>query len=438
MNNLWEKMKTVLRDATLRKRLSFTILALVVFRLLATVPIPGVNQANLAALFSSNQLFGVVNVFSGSGLSNLSIVMLGVGPFITATIIIQLLTMIFPKWKNLMHEEGEIGRMKLSQYSRYLAVPLGIISAIGFLVLLQSPSAGVLPHLSNFQFALDVIVVTTGSMLLMWIGELISEFGIGNGVSLIIFAGIVARMPSAVLQNYAQVATGGANNISFYVIVLILALIAIAGVVYVTEAERSVPVTYAKQVRGNKVYGGASTYLPLRLNQSGVIPIIFALSILLFPQLIFKALSTWASHPIIAGYGATLSALFANPWFYGIVYFLLVVLFTYFYTAVTFDPKQISENLQRSGAFIPGVRPGEHTESYLGNIVTRITLVGALFLGIVAILPLIIQAFSPQGITSVTGSGGAITIGGTALLIVVSVVLDLLKKVDAQVAMREY
>lgn len=438
MNNIWEKTKTVLRDATLRKRLGFTVLALVVFRLLATIPVPGINQTNLAALFASNKLFGVINVFSGSGLSNLSIVMLGVGPFITATIIIQLLTMVFPKWKNLMHEEGEAGRMKLSQYSRYLSVPLAVISAIGFLLLLQSPSVAVLPHLSTLAFTINVIVVASGSILLMWIGELISEFGIGNGVSLIIFAGIVARLPTGVFQNYAQIATGGANNISFYIIVLIVAILAIAGVVYVTEAERSVPVTYAKQVRGNKVYGGASTYLPLRLNQSGVIPIIFALSIIFFPQILFKAMASWATHPGIASAGLFLTNLFSNPWFYGAAYFLLVVLFTYFYTAVTFDPKMISENLQRSGAFIPGVRPGDHTEQHLGNIVTRITLVGALFLGVVAILPIVIQAFSPGGVTSLTGSNGSITIGGTALLIVVQVVLDLLKKVDAQVAMREY
>ena len=436
MNNFWEKLKTVLRDATLRKRLGFTVVALVLFRVLAAIPIPGVNQAQLAALFSSNALFGIFNVFSGSGLSNLSIVMLGVGPFITASIIIQILTMMFPSWKNLMHEEGEAGRMKLSQYSRYLAVPLGIISAIGFMILLQSE--GVLPHLSTFAFSVNVIVITTGSILFMWIGELISEFGIGNGVSLIIFAGIVARIPTGVVQNFAQITSGGASDLPFYIIVAVVAILAIAGVVYVTEAERPVPVTYAKQVRGNKVYGGASTYLPLRLNQSGVIPIIFALSILIFPQIIFKALAAWTAHPALASAGAWLAALFANPWFYGIFYFLLVVLFTYFYTAVTFDPKQISENLQRSGAFIPGVRPGEHTETYLGNIVTRITLVGATFLGVVAIMPLVIQAFSPQGITSVSGSGSSITIGGTALLIVVSVVLDLLKKVDAQVAMREY
>lgn len=436
MNNFWEKLKTIVRDATLRKRLGFTVLALVLFRVLAAIPIPGVNQAQLAALFSSNALFGIFNVFSGSGLSNLSIVMLGVGPFITATIIIQLLTMMFPSWKNLMHEEGEAGRMKLSQYSRYLSVPLAIISAIGFLILLQSE--GVLPHLTVFAFSINVVVITTGSILLMWIGELISEFGIGNGVSLIIFAGIVARIPTGLIQNLAQLESGGSSNLPFYIIVAVIAILATAGVVYVTEAERPVPVTYAKQVRGNKVYGGASTYLPLRLNQSGVIPIIFALSILIFPQILFKTLASWASHPGIASAGLWLSNLFANPWFYGGFYFLLVVLFTYFYTAVTFDPKMISENLQRSGAFIPGVRPGEHTEQHLGNIVTRITLVGAIFLGIVAIMPLIIQAFSPEGITSVTGAGSSITIGGTALLIVVSVVIDLLKKIDAQVAMREY
>jgi preprotein translocase subunit SecY len=436
MQNFWIKFKTALKDSTLRKRIGFTIGALILFRLLATIPIPGINQAALTALFSSNKLFGLINVFSGSGLSNLSIVMLGVGPFITATIIIQLLTMMFPKWKNLMHEEGEAGRMKLSQYSRYLAVPLGLVSAIGFLILLQSQN--VLPHLTTIQFAINVIVVTTGSMLLMWIGELISEFGIGNGVSLIIFAGIVARIPTGIFQNFAQISSGSSSDIPFYIIVIIVAIVAIAAVVYVTEAERSVPVTYAKQVRGNKVYGGASTYLPLRLNQSGVIPIIFALSILLFPQLIFRGMAAWAAHPGIAAAGSWLSALFADPWFYGVFYFFLVVLFTYFYTAVTFDPKQISENLQRSGAFIPGVRPGEHTELHLGNIVTRITLVGATFLGIIAVLPLIIQAFSPSGVTDVTGGGSGITIGGTALLIVVSVVLDLLKKIDAQVAMREY
>lgn len=430
MQNFFEKITIALKDPVLRRRIGFTIGMLVLFRALSMIPIPGVNPATLANLLNSSQFFGFLNIFSGGGLSNLSIVMLGVGPFITASIIIQVLTMIFPKWKNLMHEEGEAGRSKLSQYSRLMAVPLAGLQAIGFLILFQSEN--VLPHLGMSAFVLNVIIVTGGSIMLMWLGELISEFGIGNGVSLIIFAGIVSRLPIEISQSYTKLISSGMQNLPFYVLVVAVAVAAVAGVVYVTEAERSVPVTYAKQVRGNKVYGGASTYIPLRLNQSGVIPIIFALSILLFPQIIFKALSKLVAYPLIASWSSSLSVLLTPPsWTYAISYFVMVVLFTYFYTAVTFDPKMISENLQRSGAFIPGVRPGEHTQNHLGSIVTRITLVGALFLGVVAILPLIIQAFSPD-------SSQSFAVGGTALLIVVSVVLDLLKKVDAQVSMREY
>ncbi len=424
MNELLLKFITVFKDQTLRKRLTFTILALIGFRLLAAVPIPGVDKHSLDLLLNSSQFFGFLNIFSGGGLSNLSIVMIGVGPFITSSIIIQLLTMILPKWKALMHDEGEAGRLKLSQYSRWITPPLAILQAIGFLILLQSQN--VLPHLGFFAMAVNVAVVSAGSMLLMWIGELISEFGIGNGVSLIIFAGIVSRLPADINQ---FIASYDAAKIPIYVAALAVGLIVVAGVVYITEAERSVPVTYAKQVRGNKVYGGASTYIPLRLNQAGVIPIIFALSILLFPQIISNFLSGLTSHPIIAGYAHSFTLFFNNPWIYGGAYFFLVVLFTYFYTAVTFDPAMISENLQRSGAFIPGVRPGDHTRDFLGNIVTRITLVGALFLGVIAILPLAMQSFT---------ANKSLAIGGTALLIVVSVILDLLKKIDAQVSMREY
>ncbi|MFA6294816.1 MAG: preprotein translocase subunit SecY [Candidatus Paceibacterota bacterium] len=429
MQNFIEKVTIAFRDPILRKRIGFAVIALVIFRALASIPIPGIDPVALAKLLSSSQLLGFLNIFSGGGLSNLSIVMLGVGPFITASIIIQLLTMMFPSWKALMHEEGDAGRMKLSQYSRLIGAPLAVVQGIGFIILLQSQN--VLPQMDIFSFIVNVIVVSAGSMLLMWIGELISEFGIGNGVSLIIFAGIVSSLPTAIVQNYQKIITAGASDLPFYLAVLVIAIASVAGVVYVTEAERSVPVTYAKQVRGNKVYGGSSTYLPLRLNQSGVIPIIFALSILMFPQIIASALAKWAAYPTIASLASYVVTLFNNQWFYGAVYFVLVVLFTYFYTAVTFDPKMISENLQRSGAFIPGVRPGEDTQEHIGNIVTRITLVGALFLGAVAILPLIIQAFSP-------GNDRSVAVGGTALLIVVSVVLDLLKKVDAQVAMREY
>ncbi len=424
MKNFWDKMTIALKDPILRKRMGFTILALVLFRALAAIPIPSVDPINLSRLLSSSQFFGFLDIFSGGGLSSLSIVMLGVGPFITASIIIQLLTMMLPSWKAKMHEEGEAGRAKLSQYSRLLGAPLAIVQAVGFILLLQSQN--VLPHLSTSELVVNTIVIAAGSILLMWIGELISEFGIGNGVSLIIFAGIISALPTTITQFAASY---DPSQIPFYIAALVVGIVVIAGVVFITEAERSVPVTYAKQVRGTKVYGGASTYLPLRLNQAGVIPIIFALSILLFPQIISNFLAQWNSQPAIANAAASFTVFFNNPWVYGSFYFVLVVLFTYFYTAVTFDPKLISENLQRGGAFIPGVRPGEHTRDYIGSIVTRITLVGALFLGVIAVLPLAMQAFS---------ANQSLAIGGTALLIVVSVVLDLLKKIDAQVSMREY
>ena len=429
MSDFFRKLAVAFKDPILRRRIAFTVIALVIFRVLATIPIPGVDVSKLSELLSSSQFFSLLNIFSGSGLANLSIVMLGVGPFITASIVIQLLTMMMPRWKAMLHEEGEAGRLKLSQYSRLLAVPLAVVQAIGFLFLLQSPSVNVLPEVSTFAFAINVIVVSAGSLLLMWIGELISEFGIGNGVSLLIFSGIVSSLPGHVYQAYQNAIVQGAGLLPMYVAILVVALIVIAGVIFVTEAERSVPVTYAKQVRGNKVYGGASTYIPLRLNQSGVIPIIFAISILLLPQLIARPLSQVANASV-AAFAANIYAFFSNEWVHGVLYFILVVAFTYFYTAVTFDPKMISENLQRSGAFIPGVRPGDHTRDYLGSIVTRITLVGALFLGTVAILPLIIQGFND--------GDQSLAIGGTALLIVVSVVIDLLKKIDAQVSMREY
>lgn len=413
----------IFKDSVLRKRVFFTLGLLIIFRALATIPIPGIDTARLQELFSSNQFLGLLDVFSGGGLSNLSIMMLGVGPYITATIIMQLLTMIFPKLKQLYHEEGEAGRMKFSQYSRLLTVPLALIQGYSFLVLLERQQ--VLPDLAGFDMLTSLIIVTAGSLLLMWLGELMTEFGIGNGVSLIIFAGIVAGVPATVSQ---LLFTFDPSQIPLYLGFLVAALLVVLGVVVVTEAERPIPVTYARRVRGMKVYGGVSTYLPLRLNQAGVIPIIFALSILLFPQMLVNLLATVDS-AIIQSISNALLAFLTNTWLYAIAYFILVVVFTYFYTAVTFDPNTLSTNLQKNGAFIPGVRPGGSTSDYISRILTRITLVGALFLGVIAILPLIVQ--------SVTGFA-QLAIGGTALLIVVSVVLDLVKKIDAQISMREY
>ena len=423
MKGFLSKISIVLKDSTMRKRIIFTIVALIIFRLLSTIPMPGIDISSLERLLAGNQFFGLLDIFSGGGISRLSIVMLGVGPYITASIIMQLLTMMIPKMKAMMQEEGEIGRQKLSQYSRLISIPMAAIQSYAFISLFQSQN--IIPELSGTILLVNVIVITAGSVLLMWLGELISEFGIGNGVSLIIFAGIVAVLPERIMQ---FIAGFDPAQLPSYLLFLLISLVVIVGVVVITEAERSIPVTYAKQVRGNKVYGGVSTYLPLRLNQAGVIPIIFALSILLFPQIISNLLSK-VSNPTISETATSISTFLNAPWPHAIMYFILVFVFTYFYTAVTFDPKQISENLQKSGAFIPGVRPGESTMNYLGKVVTRITLVGALFLSIIAVLPLGIQAF--------TGTQ-TLAIGGTALLIVVSVVLDLLKKVDAQVSMREY
>ncbi len=423
MKSFFAKFALILSDRAIRKRILFTLGALVIFRALAVIPIPGVDILRLESFFAENQFFGLLNIFSGGGLSSLSIVMLGVGPYITGSIIMQLLTIMFPHLKALYQEEGEIGRKKFAQYSRMLSVPLALIQSYAFLNLLARN--GVLLPLTGMDMFINMLVITAGSLLLMWIGELISEFGIGNGVSLIIFAGIVSALPQALTQ---LTIIFDPAQIPIYIAFLAATLLVIVGVVIITEAERPIPITYAKRVRGMKVYGGVSTYLPLRLNQAGVIPIIFALSILLFPQMIASFLSG-VDNATVQSISAWVLSVLNNAWVYAVAYFLLVFIFTYFYTAITFDPDMISENLQRSGAFIPGVRPGQSTSAHIARILTRLTLVGALFLSLIAVLPLAMRALT--GITQ-------LAVGGTALLIVVSVVVDLMKKVDAQVSAREY
>lgn len=423
MQNFWNKIKLVWRDATLRNKILFVFFSLIVFRLLASIPIPGIDTVELNRFLNNNQFFGILNIFSGGGLSNLSIIMLGVGPYITGSIIMQLVTIMIPSLKRLYQEEGEAGRRKFTQYSRLITVPLAAIQGFSLLTILQNQH--ILVTLTKFAFVSNLLVVIAGSIFLMWLGELMSEFGIGNGVSLIIFAGIIAGIPAHVSQ---LIFTFDVSQIPLYILFVVMGTLVIAGVVVVTEAERPIPVTYAKQVRGAKVYGGGSTYLPLRVNQAGVIPIIFALSILLFPQLIGTFLST-SSNAIILKIGHALSSFSQTSVLYAVLYFILVFLFTYFYTAVTFDPQALSTNLQKNGAFIPGVRPGAATSEYISKVLNRITMLGAVFLGVIAVLPLIMRA-----VTGIT----AIALGGTALLIVVSVVLDLIKKVDAQVSMREY
>ncbi|HDO23599.1 MAG TPA: preprotein translocase subunit SecY [bacterium] len=423
MNNFLRRLKLVFKDPDLRKKILFVLFMLALFRLGANIPIPGIDQLRLQSFLAGNQFFGFLNIFSGGGLSKLSIMMLGVAPYITATIIMQLLTMIFPKLKELYHEEGEAGRQKFNQYSRLFTVPLAALQGFGLLVLLERQH--VLINLGIFDRITNIVIVIAGSVLLMWLGELISEYGIGNGISLLIFAGIVASLPTTITH---LLFTFEPSQIPLYFAFTIVAVLIVAGVVAITEAERLIPVSYAKQVRGMKMYGGVSTHLPLRVNQAGVIPIIFALSILLFPQMIANVLAN-VNSSVVQAISKALSVFMNNLWLYGSFYFILVFLFTYFYTAVTFDPEAISTNLQKSGAFVPGIRPGRPTAEYIGKILNRITLVGALFLGAIAVLPL--------GMQVVTGMR-SLAIGGTALLIAVSVILETIKQIESQVVMREY
>lgn len=418
-----QKLFLVFKIKELRNKIFFVLALLIVFRLAASIPVPGVDIERLQAFFKDNQFFGLLNIFSGGALDNLSIIMLGVGPYITASIIMQLLTMIFPALKEMYHEAGEQGRQKFNQYSRLLTVPLAVIQSFGFIKLLQG--SNIIPALNNFQFATNILIITGGTIFLMWIGELISEKGIGNGISLIIFAGIVSRIPQVIREN---ILIFDSSQIPTFIVFLAMTVIVIGGVVLITEAQRNIPVSYAKRIRGNRMYGGVATYLPLRINQAGVIPIIFAISIMLFPGMIASFLGT-SGIVWLTNLAASVNRIFQNQIFYGVLYFVLVVLFTFFYTAVTFDPKAIAENLQKQGGFVPGIRPGQSTAGFLYYILNRITLVGALFLGFIAVLPFLVQWGT--GITTMS-------IGGTALLIVVSVVLETSKQIDSQLVMRDY
>ncbi|KND49995.1 MAG: preprotein translocase, SecY subunit [Parcubacteria bacterium C7867-008] len=418
--NFFNKLRLTFADKALRNRILFVLGAIAVFRFLAAIPIPGVDRVALEQFFLNNQFLGLLNVFSGGGFSYVSIVMLGVGPYITASIIMQLGTVIFPRVKAMYSEEGEAGRTQFISIARMITIPIAILQSVAFLSLLESQH--VLLPLSPFSFAINVFLAAAGSLLLMWIGELITEFGIGNGVSLIIFAGIIAGLPSAVSQ---AIFTASTENIPAYLGFLALAIAVVYSVVLVSEAERSIPIAYARQARGA---ANAATYLPIRLLQAGVIPIIFALSLLLLPQMLFSALGAMGvagATGLAAGYTTFVN----NPYAYGAAYFVLVIMFTFFYTTITFEPKRVADNLQKSGAFVPGVRPGRETEAYINSVVTRVTLPGAVFLGLVAVIPFIVK-----GITGIS----AVLVGGTALLIAVQVLLDLIRKVDAHASLREY
>ena len=420
---MYEALQRIFRVSELRNKILFIFGILVVYRAIANIPLPGVDVMALKRLFEDNAFLGLLNMFSGGGLSNISIVLLGVAPYITASIIMQLMTTLVPTLERLYKEEGEQGRQKFNMYTRWLTVPLAALQSFSMLSLLHSQQ--ILGDIATFDMAVIIVTATAGTIFLMWLGELITEKGLGNGVSMIIFAGIVTSLPTSVSR---FISTWDPSQLFTYILFFALALITIAGVIFINEGQRTIPVAYAKRMRGAQVYGGSSTHLPLKVNQAGVIPIIFAVSLILIPTMMASYFAQSGTGKV-AEIALSISAWLQDQWVYGSIYFLLVVVFTYFYTAVVFDPVKISENLQKQGGYIPGIRPGGTTAEYLYHIINRITLAGAFFLGTIAVLPYVVQ-----GITGIQ----ALSLGGISILIVVSVVLETIKHTQSQLVMRSY
>ncbi len=421
---MFESLLNAFRAPDIRRRILVVLGLLIVFRFLAAVPVPGINRDQLASFLSGNPLFGLLDLFSGGGLSHFSVVALGMNPYINASIIMQLMQGVVPSLQALSRE-GEYGRNKITQYTRYLSVPMAMLQAYGFLALLNSNNVLVGRFdLGSFDTLTQIATLTAGAVALMWIGELITERGIGNGISFIIFAGIVSRAPGAIGAFTVN------PNIAALVAFGIVAIAAVAVIIYIQEGQRRIPVQYASRVRGRRMYQGGQTFLPLRVNQAGVIPIIFAVSILLFPVQL-ASYFTASEIGVVKSVAEGIVTLF-NPRsvLYVVLYFLLTVGFTYFYTAFTFKPDETAEQLRKNGGFSPGIRPGRPTQDYLARVVTRITFAGALFLAIVAVSPSLVGLAFPDL--------GAIGLGGTSLLIVVSVVVETMKQIEAQLMMRNY
>lgn len=419
---MWKKLFSIWRLPDLRNKILFVLAMLVIFRVAAAIPIPGVDTSNLKNFFQDSQLFGLLNIFSGGGLERFSIVAMGVAPYITASIIFQLLVMIVPKLEALQ-KEGEYGRQKINQYTRYLTVPLSLLQAYGLIALLRQSPKPVLGSLDPFAMALMILTLTAGTVFLMWIGELISEKKVGNGISLLIFAGIIAGLPSA-LRTFEVLDQSQIFNLATFFVVGLLTIVL---VIIMTEGQRNIPVTYARRSRGMSM-GSVDTHLPIRVSQAGVIPIIFAISVILFPPTLAQFF-VGAKTQMLADGARAVIAFFNDTTAYGILYFLLVIAFTYFYTTVIFKPDQISENLQKQGGFIPGIRPGRPTAEFLQHTSNKLIFPAAIFFGAIAVLPLVIQKFT--GITS-------LAVGGTSLLIVVSVAIETFKQIEAQLTARDY
>lgn len=419
---MWEKFQRAWRIKELRNKIIFVLLMLVVFRLAAHIPVPGINVDNLRRFLEGNQILGLLNIFSGGTMENFSLVMLGVAPYITASIIFQLLTMVVPRLEELS-KEGESGQQKINMYTRLVTVPLAILQSYAFIQLLRNSQLQIFTDVSTIKLASTMLTVTAGTIFLMWIGELITEKKIGNGISLLIFAGIISSLPTTVqtlLVNY------NSADLPTYVLFAIITVLTIVGVVIISEGQRNIPIQYAKQIRGGRSQA-AQSHLPLRVNMAGVIPIIFAISIILFPSVVAQFFVNNAGR--LGQLARFTITLFQNQLFYGILYFVFVLGFTYFYTAVVFHPQKIAENLQRQGGFIPGIRPGKQTEEYLGKTMSRLILVGALFLALIAVLPLIVQSLT---------NSQSLVVGGTSLLIIVSVAIETAKQIESQLTMYEY
>ncbi len=423
---MFEALVNAFRAPDIRRRILFILGMLIIVRMLAVVPLPGIDRDALEQVISQNGFLQLLNLFSGGGLENFSIIALGVNPYINASIIMQLMTGVVPRLQQLSRE-GEYGRGKINAYTRYLTVPLALLQSYGFLALLSSPQNAVVTDfdLTSFTTLTQILSLTAGTILVMWMGELITERGIGNGISFIIFAGIVAGLPGAV--NTFLTSPELTSGIAF----AILAVVAVSVIVYIQEGQRRIPIQYASRVRGRRMYQGGATFLPLRVNQAGVIPIIFAVSILLFPVQMATYFSV--SGGIIEDIAdVIIAALDQSSILYGIIFFLLVVGFTYFYTAFTFKPDETADQLRKNGGFIPGIRPGNPTRDYLAKVVFRISLAGAIFLGTVAVSPIIVGWLFAGSVV------GSFALGGTALLIVVSVVVESMKQLEAQLMMRNY
>lgn len=418
-------IRQVFKIRDLRKKLLFTAFIFLIYRLVGRIPVPGVDRAALSELFAKSQFLSLLDIFSGGTLANFSIVALAVGPYINASIIMQLLTMVFPRLEELS-KEGEYGREKINQYTRFLTLPLAMFQAFGMIAILRQQSLGIIGEKNLLALSSMILSMAAGTLFVMWLGELISEYGIGNGISMVIFAGIVGRLPISFLQTLSVAETFNPFNILVF---SLMSILVIAGIAFVNEATRKINISYARRIRGSKLYGGGSTYLPLRVNQAGVIPIIFAVSLVLMPSMLGRFLQTVKNTNLIS-LGQKLTLWFdPSSLTYNVIYFLLVIAFTYFYTAVTFNPEKIAEQVKKNGGFIPGIRPGKPTALYLNKVLSRITLAGAIFLGAVAILPSIARSLT--GITTMA-------IGGTGILIVVSVVLETTKSLESQLIMRNY